>query len=578
MARPSAPLRTRLLQPGVRKREVWAWAMYDFANSGYTTVVITAVFSAYFVAGVAGSAPWATFAWTLALSVSYALVMATAPLVGAYADAHASKKVLLWVTTLGCVGFTAALYFAAPGALLLSIAALVLSNYFFGTGENLIAAFLPELARPRAMGRVSGWGWSLGYLGGLVSLGASLAYISWAQARGQGAAEFVPVAMLITAALFALASLPTLLMLRERATPQPASTARSAWEQVRHTLGHLRDLPDLRRFLICTVIYQAGIQAVITLAAIYASQVFHFDTRHTIQLVLVVNVTAALGAFAFGHVQDRIGHVRAIALTLAGWIAMVALAWAATDERLFWVAANLAGLCMGASQSAGRAMVGLLAPPAKQAEFFGLWGLAVKLASILGPLTYGAASWVTGGDHRASLLITGSYFVVGLWTLQGVQAGRGRRAARRFARNGLTDFTIVETDWARDAARLAAVRRSVFIDEQGVPEEMEWDAHDAASLHFLALAEDGSVVGCARLLPDGHVGRMAVLPAWRGQGIGRALLAAAMAAARTRGLATLRLSAQTHAAAFYARAGFVAEGPEYEEAGIPHVAMHKRLG
>ena len=100
-----------LLQPGVRRREVWAWAMFDFANSGYTTVVITAVFSAYFVAAVAGNAPWATFVWTLALSVSYALVMFTAPLIGAHADAHASKKKLLWLTTLGCVGFTALLYF-----------------------------------------------------------------------------------------------------------------------------------------------------------------------------------------------------------------------------------------------------------------------------------------------------------------------------------------------------------------------------------------------------------------------------------------------------------------------------------
>lgn len=423
-----------LLQPGVQKRELWAWAMFDFANSGYTTVVITAVFSAYFVGVVAADAPWATFAWTLALSASYALVMLTAPLIGAWADAHARKKWLLWLTTLGCVGFTALLYGAGPGMLALAIAALVLSNYFFGTGENLIAAFLPELARPRALGRVSGWGWALGYVGGLVSLGASLAYISRAQAAGQGAAEFVPVTMLITAAIFLLASLPTLVILRERAVPQPRLLARSAWGEVRHTLGHLHRLPDLRRFLLCTVLYQAGIQAVITLAAIYASQVFRFDTGQTIVLVLVVNVTAAFGALFFGHLQDRIGHVRAIALTLAGWIVMVLLAWAAPDERMFWLAANLAGLCMGASQSAGRAMVGLLAPPARQAEFFGLWGLAVKLASILGPLTYGAASWISGGDHRQSLLITGSYFVLGLWALRRVRPERGYRAALRFDR------------------------------------------------------------------------------------------------------------------------------------------------
>ncbi|MHB0974044.1 MAG: GNAT family N-acetyltransferase [Thiobacillus sp.] len=138
-------------------------------------------------------------------------------------------------------------------------------------------------------------------------------------------------------------------------------------------------------------------------------------------------------------------------------------------------------------------------------------------------------------------------------------------------------FLISATGWVRDAARLGAVRRAVFIDEQGVPEEMEWDAHDAVSAHWLAIAEDGSPIGCARLLPDGHIGRMAVLPAWRGRGVGRALLAAILRAAQERGHRTLMLSAQTHAAGFYARAGFAVVGEEYEEAGIPHVAMRKSL-
>ncbi|OJW94078.1 GNAT family N-acetyltransferase [Thiobacillus sp. 65-1402] len=136
-------------------------------------------------------------------------------------------------------------------------------------------------------------------------------------------------------------------------------------------------------------------------------------------------------------------------------------------------------------------------------------------------------------------------------------------------------FTLLETDWAHDAQRLSVVRRAVFIDEQGVPEALEWDAHDAHSLHLLAIADGAVPIGCARLLPDGHVGRMAVLPDWRGRGVGQALLAAALQAAQARGHATVRLSAQTHAAGFYARAGFVAVGEEYEEAGIPHVSMQK---
>ena len=184
------------LAADVRPREVWAWSMYDFANSAYTTVVITAVFGAYFVAGIAANAPWATFAWTAALAVSNAAVLLAGPPVGAWADAHAAKKRLLFFTTVGCVLATAALALAAPGAVAIALAFVIVSNVFFGLGENLIAAFLPELADSRAMGRVSGWGWSFGYLGGLAALGICLVYITQSQARGEPASHFVPVAWL----------------------------------------------------------------------------------------------------------------------------------------------------------------------------------------------------------------------------------------------------------------------------------------------------------------------------------------------------------------------------------------------
>jgi len=417
------------LATGVRPREVWSWALYDFANSGYTTVVITALFSAYFVAEVAGNAPWATFAWTSALALSYALIMVTAPPLGAWADRHAAKKRLLLMSTAGCVLFTAALALAGRGDVALAMLLIVLSNYFFGTGENLIAAFLPELARGEAMGRVSGWGWGLGYLGGLVALGLCLVYVSQAQAGGAGADEFVPVTMLITAGLFVLASTPTFLFLRERAQPRPEMPA-SSWRALAGTaLQVMRDFPDLRRFLFCLTCYQAGIQTVIALAAIYAQQAMGFTLRDTLQLILVVNITAAIGALAFGYVQDRLGHVRAIALILAGWILTVLLAWRADSAALFWLAANGVGLCLGSSQSAGRALVGWLSPPGREAEFFGLWGFAVKCSSILGPLTYGAVSWISGGDHRLAMLVTGGFFVAGLILLRGIDAGRGRLRA-----------------------------------------------------------------------------------------------------------------------------------------------------
>lgn len=415
------------LAQDVSLREAWAWSMYDFANSGYTTVVITAVFNAFFVAAIAGKAPWATFAWTAALSVSYLLVLLSAPLVGAYADAHAAKKKLLLFATIGCVVFTAALYFTGPGTVALAIALIILSNFFFATGENLIAAFLTELADSRAMGRVSGWGWAFGYLGGLVSLGISLAFILTVEKQGVKGTEYVPVTMLITAALFALCATPTFVFLKERALPQ--TSRGNAWQEVLRTIREANRFRDLRRFLVCILFYQAGIMAVIALAAIYATEAMKFTFVDTIILILVVNITAAAGAFGFGYLQDAIGHIRAMTLVLIGWIIMIVLAYLAEGVALFWVAANLAGLCMGAAQAAGRAIVGYLSPPARTAEFFGLWGLAVKAASIFGPLTYGAVTWIFEGNHRLGILAVGAYFVVGLLLLVGIDVERGRRAA-----------------------------------------------------------------------------------------------------------------------------------------------------
>jgi UMF1 family MFS transporter len=405
--------------------------MFDFANSGFTTVVITAIFNAYFVSVVAANQEWATLAWTSALAVSYFLIILTAPLLGAYADVHSAKKRLLLMTTVGCVGFTALLSTVGPGDLWLAVLLIILANFFFGSGENLIAAFLPDLARGEALGRVSGWGWSLGYIGGLFSLGCSLIYVNWAQGQGLQAAQFVPITMLITALLFAASSVPTFLYLRERPhfSPIVYPILAQSVTRLKEVFSQSWPYVDLRRFLICLTFYQAGVQTVIILAAIYAQQVMGFGAADTILLVLIVNITAALGALIFGSVQDKIGHVATISVTLIGWILMVLLAWAAEGPVMFWISANLAGLCLGASQSSSRALVGFFSPASHRAEFFGLWGLAVKLSSILGPITYGLISWITKGDHRLAMLVTGIYFMIGLLILMGINVQRGREAA-----------------------------------------------------------------------------------------------------------------------------------------------------
>lgn len=415
--------------PPVRRREVFAWALFDFANSGYTTVVITAVFNAWFVAGIAGGAAWATLAWTAALSLSYALNLLSSPLLGAWADLRAQKRGLLLSSTALCVAATAALSLCGPGDVALALALVVVSNFAFGMGENLIAAFLPELVKPQAMGKVSGWGWGLGYLGGLATLAMCL---WWIQGTGRSAQVAVPQTLLLTALAFAFAALPTFFLLRERARPQVGSQARVwtlARTRVREALRGGAGLLDLRRLLACIVCYQAGVQTVIALAAIYTQEALGFTTTQSITLILVVNLTAAAGAFAFGQVQDRLGHRRVLAFTLIGWIAAIALMWAAQDRATVWIAANLVGLCLGASQSAGRALVGYLCPPKREAEIFGLWGMAVKLASILGPLGYGLVSALTAGNHRFAIAVTAAFFAAGLLLLARVDVARGHALA-----------------------------------------------------------------------------------------------------------------------------------------------------
>ena len=421
------------LNPGVRNREVFGWAMYDFANSGYTTVVLTAVFNAYFVGVVAKGADWATLAWTLVVGASSAIVMLTMPAIGAFADLRAAKKRLLAFTTFGCVVATCALALTGPGDLWLAALAIVISNTFYSYGESLTAAFLPELARPGALGTVSGWGWSFGYFGGMLSLGLGLGYVLWAQSQGLPATHFVPVTMLITAGVYGVASLATFVLLRERAVPQAGDLAaagpRAALQRLASTFHRARAYRDFMWLLACSACYQAGIAVVIALAAVYAEQVLGFKQTDTMTLIFMVNIAAALGAFGFGYAQDRIGHKSALGVTLVGWVVMTVLAALATSAPLFWVAAVIAGLCMGSSQSAGRALAGLFAPATQRAEFFGLWTFAVRLAAIVGPVTYGLITLLSAGNHRLAIVSTALFFVAGLLLLVPVDIARGTAAA-----------------------------------------------------------------------------------------------------------------------------------------------------
>jgi UMF1 family MFS transporter len=212
---------------------------------------------------------------------------------------------------------------------------------------------------------------------------------------------------------------------------------RAGFAQVRLTLVHAAQLPDLFRFLWCLTLYQAGVATVVVIAAIYAQEVMGFDSQELIMLIMVVNLTAAFGAFAFGFAQDHWGSVPSLAGALLVWIAAILFTLLADSRGDIWFAGNLIGLAMGATQAGGRALIGQFTPEARSAEFFGLWGLAGRAAAIIGPVSYGVISHLSGGDHRMALLSTLAFFIVGLVLLIRIDEGRGKNAAALLSvRNG----------------------------------------------------------------------------------------------------------------------------------------------
>lgn len=418
-------------------RELLAWAFYDFANSGYTTVVLTTIYSAYFVGVVAAnldteSPGSATLLWTLAIAFSNLCVLISGPVVGAIADYRATKKTFLLLSSLLCISATALLGLAGPGEVGLAMTLLVISAIAFASGENLIASFLPEIAHGERMGRISGYGWALGYFGGLLTLGCCLAYISWSTNQGATPQQYVPVTLLITAAIFAITAAPTFIWLKERATPrhlpQGLSYLRAGFSRVKITLRHARQLPDLFRFLWCLTLFQAGVATVVVIAAIYAQEVMNFDSKQLIILIMVVNLTASVGAFVFGHAQDHFGSVPSLILALLVWIAAIAVALMADEPADVWFSANLIGLAMGATQAGGRALIAQLTPESRNAEIFGLWGLANRAAAIIGPVSYGIINRLSNGDHQVALLSTLVFFILGLSLLTRVDEERGKKA------------------------------------------------------------------------------------------------------------------------------------------------------
>jgi UMF1 family MFS transporter len=419
--------------------------MYDFANSSFTTAIVTVYYAQYFPGVIVGDGPdykLGNWLWSVTLSASYLLAVFTLPLLGAWMDAVGHKKRFLLASTVVTVVATIALGCAGPGAVVPAMLLVIVANYGFSIGESFVASFLPDLGPPESLGRISGAAWSLGYVGGLLSTALVLLGLGPPEA-GNGMARFAGP---VIGAWFALASIPTFLLVRE---PPHVPTGRgtslvAGFRQLAATARELGTYRDLAVFLISYLFAMAGLSIVISFAFIYGSQVIHWSAGTQALMFGLTQVTATVGALGFGFLQSRIGDKRTYAITLVLWCFAVGLIWGTpyvaaaihelleldlTTEQVFLGVGAASGLCIGATQSAGRTIVALLSPPSKVGEFFGLWGVFGKLAAVGGLMTLGLIQALFGLER--GILVTGVFFLLGLITVSTVDMARGRASASR---------------------------------------------------------------------------------------------------------------------------------------------------
>jgi UMF1 family MFS transporter len=434
------------------KKEIFGWAMFDFANQGYTLLIITVIYGDLFtriiVGDVAGDYRLGNLLWSLALAGSYALVVLTAPVFGAIIDFSATRKKFLFASYLLTVITTSLLYFVAPGYILLAMVLLIISNYAYSIGESFIASFLTDLGKPEDLGKISGFGWALGYVGGLLATAVALLFLGEVSLENFARIRWVgPFA----GVFFLLAAIPTFLLLKERGRGRRLAHLRQylflGFRRVRRTCVQLKQLRDLAVLFMSIFFAMCGIYIIIAFTFIYGAQVIRWDESVRVLMFVIVQITATLGALGFGFVQDRIGAKITYAMTLLLWVLAILLIYLTPDladwavqqfgwnwqsQYVFLAVGCLAGTCLGSTQSAGRALVGLLSPHHQAAELFGFWGLFSKAAAIVGLVGIGLLQMVLG--LQAAILFCGLLFATAFVVVLALNEERGRAQAVRSAK------------------------------------------------------------------------------------------------------------------------------------------------
>ena len=428
--RPPAPRRDD-------RRTILAWYFYDWANSGFTTLVVTFVYATYFTKAIAPNEVLGTAWWSRGISLTSVVVVLLSPVLGAMADRGGLRRTMLVLTSGLCIAASAALTFVAPGtphAALRAVALLVAANVGFELGIVFYNAYLPDIASPERIGRVSGIGWAIGYVGGLGALVVALVGFVQPEVPWFGmtkAAGFnIRATNLLVAAWFIVFALPFFVLAPRDAVRGPARVdVAGAFRELWATFRQVRRFRDAARLLLARLFFNDGLNTVYSFGGIYAAGTFGMSFSEILVFGIVLNVMAGLGALAFGFVDDRIGGKRTVQISIAALAAATVLAVLAPSRTWLWVAGILVGVFGGPNQAASRSLMGRFTPRERESEFFGFFAFTGKLASFFGPLLLGAATQAFG-SQRAGLSTVLLFFLLGGALLLSVDERRGIAAAR----------------------------------------------------------------------------------------------------------------------------------------------------
>ena len=421
--------------PGDR-RAIWSWALYDFANSPFSTLVVTFVFGTYFTQAIASDPITGTTLWSRAMTITALIVAICSPVLGALADRGGYRKAFVLVFTLICVVATTALYGVLPGQVLAALVLVVIANIAFEFASVFYNAFLSDIAPPERIGRVSGLGWGLGYIGGLLALGVALVTLVQPETPWFGfsrdAGENIRATNLLVAAWFLVFSVPLMIWVKEDRSQvsKAGQILVDTAKQLTGTFDAIRRYRQIVRFLIARLIFNDGLVTIFAFGGIYAAETFGFSLEEVLIFGIVLNVAAGSGALLMGHLDDWIGGKRTVVLSLIGLIVATLLAVFATTRLWFWVAGIIIGIFVGPNQAASRSLMGRFVPPRFENEFFGFFAFSGKLTAFMGPFLLGVLTQWTGSQRVGVAAVLG-FFVVGLALMLTVDEEEGIRAADR---------------------------------------------------------------------------------------------------------------------------------------------------